>query len=86
MIEKRQNNTFPYKELFLFLADIANGQEVLFNYGETVKVIGASPKAGFLTVETRDKTGWVPYKLTKLMVTIVYLSGIKKKDSSFFNF
>jgi hypothetical protein len=40
----------------------------VFASGENVKVIGASPKAGYLAVESRHKTGWVPYTFTRLMV------------------
>ncbi len=54
-----------YTDLF---SDTANGQDVVFTSGENVKAIGASPKAGYLAVESRHKTGWVPYKLTRLMV------------------
>ena len=47
--------------------DRTNGQDVVFTSGESVKVIGASPKAGYLAVESRHKTGWVPYTFTRLM-------------------
>ncbi|XP_028395364.1 unconventional myosin-IXb-like [Dendronephthya gigantea] len=47
--------------------DTTNGQDVSFSSGESVRVVGASPKAGYLAVEARHKTGWVPYNLTTLM-------------------
>ena len=61
---------FYYVYTIRFILDNTYGQNVVFSNGECIKVIGASPKAGYLSVESRNKTGWVPSKLTKLMVSL----------------